>query len=139
MAPRYPVGKNELKTALTPQEHSAMIEEIAALPARLRAAVAGLKSEQMETPYRRAAGRSGRSCTTFPIRARRSLGGQRIPLETGLLIPSGKRPVEPARLVRMWPIARVPSRRQATGQLPTHGFGNVHSIHSIARNKSEAC
>jgi uncharacterized damage-inducible protein DinB len=49
---RYPVGKNELKTALTPEERNAAIEEIAGLPARLRAAVAGLSRDQMETPYR---------------------------------------------------------------------------------------
>jgi uncharacterized damage-inducible protein DinB len=52
MDPRYPAGKNDLKTALTAEERSAAIEEIAGLPARLRAAVSGLTRDQMETPYR---------------------------------------------------------------------------------------
>jgi uncharacterized damage-inducible protein DinB len=52
MDPRYPVGKNELKTILTVEERNSAIEEIAGLPARLRTAVSGLTREQMETPYR---------------------------------------------------------------------------------------
>ena len=49
---RYPIGTNELKSVLTVEQRRAAIEEIAALPARLRAAVAGLTPEQLETPYR---------------------------------------------------------------------------------------
>ena len=49
---RYPVGKNQLKSVLTPEERRAAIEQIAGLPARVRAAVSGLTREQMETPYR---------------------------------------------------------------------------------------
>jgi len=49
---RYPIGTHELKCVLTAEQRRAAIEEIAALPARLRAAVAGLTPEQLETPYR---------------------------------------------------------------------------------------
>lgn len=49
---RYPVGTHQLKPVLTPEERRAAIEQIAGLPARLRAAVSGLTREQMETAYR---------------------------------------------------------------------------------------
>lgn len=49
---RYPVGKLQRPESLTPEQRAPMIETIAALPARLRQAVAGLGHEQLETPYR---------------------------------------------------------------------------------------
>ena len=39
-------------TTLTPAERQVAIADIAVLPARLRAAVAGLTDEQLDTPYR---------------------------------------------------------------------------------------
>jgi hypothetical protein len=50
--PRYPIGKYERRDVLTPDERAAMIEQIAATPAKMREAVAGLTPQQLETPYR---------------------------------------------------------------------------------------
>jgi len=50
--PRYPIGHPVLKPELTAAERSEAIETIASAPAALRAAVAGLSPEQLETPYR---------------------------------------------------------------------------------------
>ena len=49
---RYPVGR--VPTALTAPEdiRRSAVEEIAALPARMRAGVAGLTAAQLDTPYR---------------------------------------------------------------------------------------
>jgi uncharacterized damage-inducible protein DinB len=49
---RYPIGKYEPKTALTPAERADAIAQIAATPKRLRDAVAGLSQQQFDTPYR---------------------------------------------------------------------------------------
>jgi uncharacterized damage-inducible protein DinB len=49
---RYPVGKWEPKPSLDPATRRKFINEIAATPKRLRAAVAGLTPQQWETPYR---------------------------------------------------------------------------------------
>ncbi len=49
---RYPVGKFRFPESVTPDERRKFIDEIAQTPARLRAAVAGLSDEQLETPYR---------------------------------------------------------------------------------------
>jgi uncharacterized damage-inducible protein DinB len=49
---RYPIGTNQLKTVLSPDQRRLAIEQIAELPAQLRAAVAPLRPEQLETPYR---------------------------------------------------------------------------------------
>lgn len=50
---QYPIGKPLLPTApLTETERKQAIEAIAELPTRVRAAVAGLMHEQLETPYR---------------------------------------------------------------------------------------
>lgn len=49
---RYPVGKFAMSQSVTAAERSAHIENVAATPARLRAAVAGLTAKQMKTPYR---------------------------------------------------------------------------------------
>lgn len=50
--PSYPIGKYERRDALTPDERRTMIDTIAAAPARMREAVAGLTDEQLDTPYR---------------------------------------------------------------------------------------
>ena len=51
--PRFPSGPLEFKgSALTAEERTAMIEAIAAHPANMRAAVAELNDEQLDTPYR---------------------------------------------------------------------------------------
>lgn len=51
--PRYPVGKFQRPAGPnTPDERRTLIEQIAATPARMRAAVAGLSDAQLETPYR---------------------------------------------------------------------------------------
>jgi uncharacterized damage-inducible protein DinB len=50
---RYPVGKFTAPTAPhSSAERRALIEHIAATPARMREAVAGLNEQQLETPYR---------------------------------------------------------------------------------------
>lgn len=49
---RYPVGRLERKQELSEHERREAIEAIAAAPALLRAAVAGLATEQLDTPYR---------------------------------------------------------------------------------------
>jgi len=51
--PRYPVGKFQPPAGPhSPDERRALIEQIAATPSRMRAAVAGLSEAQLETPYR---------------------------------------------------------------------------------------
>src|SRR5580704_15293002 len=52
MDPRYPIGKFALPSQVTPAGRQAAIEEIASLPAKLRAAVKGLDEAQLDTPYR---------------------------------------------------------------------------------------
>ena len=49
---RYPIGKFERRDALNADERRAMIDTIAAAPARLREAVAGLDEKRLDTPYR---------------------------------------------------------------------------------------
>jgi mutator protein MutT len=49
---RYPVGRLSVEPELTPEQRSRCIDEIAAMPARLRAAVEGLDQGQLDTPYR---------------------------------------------------------------------------------------
>ena len=49
---RFPVGKFVPPTQSSPEDRRRFIDEIAAAPARLRAAVAGLSPEQLDTPYR---------------------------------------------------------------------------------------
>jgi len=51
--PRYPVGPfRSVDRPLTPEERRRHIETIAAHPARMRAAVAGLDDGALDTPYR---------------------------------------------------------------------------------------
>jgi hypothetical protein len=49
---RYPVGRFTPSAIAGPDARSHAIETIAALPARMRAAVAGLDDAQLDTPYR---------------------------------------------------------------------------------------
>ena len=49
---RYPIGKFSFPEQVTDAQCRQWIDEIAAAPAALRAAVAGLSPEQLDTPYR---------------------------------------------------------------------------------------
>ncbi|HKV05237.1 MAG TPA: putative metal-dependent hydrolase [Candidatus Acidoferrales bacterium] len=49
---RYPIGKYEPVETLTDAQRRVCIDQIAEAPARLASAVAGLKPEQLDTPYR---------------------------------------------------------------------------------------
>jgi uncharacterized damage-inducible protein DinB len=49
---RYPVGRYAPTPEATAEERAGWIAELGALPARLRAAVAGLDAARMATPYR---------------------------------------------------------------------------------------
>lgn len=48
----YPIGKFDMDFAVTPELRRERIAEIAALPAKLTEAVAGLDDSQLDTPYR---------------------------------------------------------------------------------------
>jgi uncharacterized damage-inducible protein DinB len=52
MDPRYPVGQFAMPAEITPATRKAAIDEIAAVPAKIRAAVGGLSDAQLDTPYR---------------------------------------------------------------------------------------
>lgn len=52
MDPRYPIGPYAKPATTTPEQRAAWIDEIAATPAALRAAVEGLTEAQLDTPYR---------------------------------------------------------------------------------------
>jgi hypothetical protein len=49
---RYPIGRFERPERLTEEQRTLCVEEIAQTPVRLSAAVGGLKTEQLDTPYR---------------------------------------------------------------------------------------
>jgi uncharacterized damage-inducible protein DinB len=49
---RYPIGHYRIDAGLSPERIGTLIDELAAAPAALRAAVAGLSAEQLDTPYR---------------------------------------------------------------------------------------
>jgi len=49
---RYPIGPFKRPASLSTAERRAAIDDIAAAPAKLRAAVRGLNDPQLETPYR---------------------------------------------------------------------------------------
>jgi len=49
--PRYPIGKWP-KEPFTPEHKKQWVDDVAAAPARLRAAVEGLSPQQLDTPYR---------------------------------------------------------------------------------------
>lgn len=50
--PRFPLGPMPQPLSLTPGERAAAVSGLRALPAELRAAVAGLDDRQLDTPYR---------------------------------------------------------------------------------------
>lgn len=50
--PRYPVGKFNGQPPANQQERESFLNDIEATPSRLRAAVAGLSDQQLNTPYR---------------------------------------------------------------------------------------
>jgi hypothetical protein len=50
--PRYPIGRFSPDPQPSPATRARHIETIAGLPARMRQAVAGLKDNQLDTPYR---------------------------------------------------------------------------------------
>ena len=52
MDPRYPVGTFEMPEQVTPSKRQQAIDELAATPAKLRAAAKGLSDSQLDTPYR---------------------------------------------------------------------------------------
>jgi uncharacterized damage-inducible protein DinB len=49
---RYPIGPSDTTSPLSAGERAQRIHAIAATPAQLRLAVAGLSDEQLDTPYR---------------------------------------------------------------------------------------
>jgi uncharacterized damage-inducible protein DinB len=49
---RYPIGKFSFPQTITADQRQQWIAEIAEAPAKIRAAVAGLNAEQLDTPYR---------------------------------------------------------------------------------------
>src|SRR5438093_13723424 len=49
---RYPVGEFEIKPETTHEQRRALIESIAQTPARPRAAIASLSTNQLDEPYR---------------------------------------------------------------------------------------
>ena len=49
---RYPVGKFKFPETISVDDRNRFIDEIAGAPARLKAAVAGLSAEHLDTPYR---------------------------------------------------------------------------------------
>jgi uncharacterized damage-inducible protein DinB len=53
MDQRYPIGKLDWKTTtVATKERPGLIEDLAAAPALLRKAIAGLDDQQLDTPYR---------------------------------------------------------------------------------------
>jgi hypothetical protein len=49
---RYPVGEFRFPASVSAQELAVFIDHIAATPARMREAIAGLSDTQLDTPYR---------------------------------------------------------------------------------------
>jgi hypothetical protein len=49
---RYPIGKFQRPSSVTPDQRKAYIDTLAAAPDRFRDAVRGLSDEQLDTPYR---------------------------------------------------------------------------------------
>ena len=49
---RYPVGEFSFAGTLSREERNSFIDQIAATPEKMRAGVAGLSDEQLDTPYR---------------------------------------------------------------------------------------
>ncbi len=62
----YPIGKFKPASEITDAQRSRLIDDIAAAPGALRAAVQGLSKKQLDTPYRPGGWTvRGRSHTTF--------------------------------------------------------------------------
>lgn len=66
---RFPVGRFEAPAAVTAFQVAAWIDEIAALPAGLNAAVRPLTPAQLETPYREELWAELKDCTDVPVEA----------------------------------------------------------------------
>jgi len=49
---RYPVGPFKFEGTLSPEQRLTLIDQIATTPEKMRAAVAGLSEEQLDTSYR---------------------------------------------------------------------------------------
>jgi len=49
---RYPIGRADRRSTLSPEERRVAIDDFAAAPAALEAAVRGLGDAQLDTPYR---------------------------------------------------------------------------------------
>lgn len=49
---RYPIGRFNREAGIAPDERDRLIAQIAEAPAKLRAAISGLSSQQLDTPYR---------------------------------------------------------------------------------------
>jgi hypothetical protein len=49
---RYPIGPFDPSVSVEPDRYPALIDEISALPARMRAATLALDDHQLDTPYR---------------------------------------------------------------------------------------
>ena len=49
---RYPIGRFDDRGPVTPETRASAISDIAQLPSRLAAAMAGLSGERLDTPYR---------------------------------------------------------------------------------------
>ena len=49
---RYPIGRFEMKKEIASDERRRYIDQMAGAPAKLREAVGGLSSSQLDTPYR---------------------------------------------------------------------------------------
>jgi uncharacterized damage-inducible protein DinB len=49
---RFPIGKFTWPDSVSAEDRKGYMERVAAAPAKLRAAVSGLSSEQLDTPYR---------------------------------------------------------------------------------------
>jgi len=50
--PRYPIGKFHPPATISDADRAHFIDDIAATPVRMRAALAGLSAPQLDTPYR---------------------------------------------------------------------------------------
>jgi hypothetical protein len=50
--PRFPIGRFHSPETISPEDRARFLETIAAAPLKYREAVAGLSTEQLDTPYR---------------------------------------------------------------------------------------
>lgn len=49
---RYPIGRPDFQKSMSPEQRVQLIDNVAQMPKRLTAAVAGLTAAQLDTPYR---------------------------------------------------------------------------------------